>query len=206
MRKIWQVNPKLKPLYIMVIMIITASFSACGDMSAPEITDTSTLLPPTSTNTSIPPSLTSSPIPPTETSSPVPPTCTPSTPPTATPIPGSTTPFMVDDLEIHILDAGLGENYGGFIPGGMGSGDIVLWLELELLSGEVDTLIDLMDHIEDENGISRESGAVTTTGSMINDEFVVKQINILFPVPENSNHFILYFSSGEAVDLTPLLQ
>jgi hypothetical protein len=113
---------------------------------------------------------------------------------------------MVGDLEIRILDAGLSDNYGGFVPAGMISGDIVLWLEVELLSGEVDALLDVMDRVEDENGNSRESGAVTTTGTMINDQFVVKQINILFSVPENSSHFVLYFSSGEAVDLTPLLK
>ena len=104
---------------------------------------------------------------------------------------------MAADLELQILGAGLGENYKGFVPSNITSGQMVLWIDIDLLSGEMDTLIALEKWVEDENGSKMEVGAGLSTGSVA---------TYLFAVPETSTSFVLYFSSGEAVDLTPILQ
>lgn len=104
---------------------------------------------------------------------------------------------MIANLELKILGAGLGEHYKGFAPSTLTSGQVVLWVDIDVLSGSMDDLIVLEKWVEDENGGKMDVGAGLSTGSVA---------TYLFAVPETSTSFVLHFSSDEAVDLTPILQ
>lgn len=190
-----QFKAKLPILPLLVILLFLTQSWACDTETVEDSAIPPTQAPPTAIFTPEPPTLTPTLVPPTETSTPSL-TDTPTSVPTATFIPGSEAPFQVSGLELKLASVGQGENYKGFVPSNITPSQIVLWVDLELLSGEMDDLIALEKWVEDENGTKIGVGAGLSTGPVV---------SLLFPVPRGSTSFVLYFSSGEAVDLTPLL-
>lgn len=127
------------------------------------------------------------------------PEATPTRIPSPAAIPGSETPFTVDGFEVQISSVGLGESFKGFALPDMTDDEMVLGIEIRVLSGDSKSFGKLDTWVSDENGRETAIGAATRT---TNKEVWVTW---LFAVAKTSNTFLLHFPSGEAVDLSPLL-
>ena len=147
---------------------------------------------PAPTNTPIP---TDTPIPPTATSTdtPIPPTATVAT------IPGSKSPVTIGAFNLNILSVDLNDKgFNGFIPANKTADQTVLVLQVHLNSGSLDDLSSLKLWVTDEQGTRTDSGVTLSVKSQNN-------VIWMFPVPKTSKKFLLFFPSGEAIDLAPLM-
>ncbi len=127
-------------------------------------------------------------------------TPTPTIAPTPTLISSSAESIFISGHKIRVSQVTLSNTYRGFVPGNFSEGDKVLAIEVTLLSGDVDSLLEIEAWVTDEHGQREEIGTIltSTSGQPIT-------ITWLFAVPETSRAFQFHFASGEVIDLSASL-
>jgi hypothetical protein len=167
----------------MAIFILATSLVIFGCALGGIIGPTST---PASTNTPVPPAVTA-------TETPIPAT------PTMAAIPGSNEPITVGDFNLSISTVSLSDaGFNGMAPYPMTDDQTVLAVEVTLISGDLEKLSKLEVWVTDETGNRTDSGTTLSIDSK-------NQVVWLFPVAKTAHSFLLYFPSGEVIDLSPLL-
>ena len=109
--------------------------------------------------------------------------------------------FVVGDFEVELLTVTFElPSPGGFVvaPADMGEGDVPLTLELRLLAGDPDTFGHVETWLEDDRG---EEIGVSAELLSANDAVYTR----IFKLSEESATLILHFATGEAFDLSGLL-
>jgi hypothetical protein len=124
---------------------------------------------------------------------------TPPLKPTATAISGSNNPVTIGNFNLEISTVVLSDKgYNGMAPYPITADQTVLAVEVSLISGDLGNLSKLDVWVTDEGDNQTKSGSTLSIDSK-------KQVVWLFPVAKTSHLFFLYFPSGEAIDLSPLL-
>lgn len=167
----------------MVFFVLAASLITFGCGLGGLIGSTAT---PAPTNTPIPPTATA-------TNTPIPAT------PTIAAIPGSNQPIVIGDFNLTITTVDLNEKgFNGLAPYPMTADQTVLAVEVTLNSGDLEQLSHLKAWVMDDAGNRTDSGTTLSVAAK-------NQVIWLFPVLKTAHSFLLYFPSGEVIDLTPLL-
>jgi len=175
----------------LVILLVTVSLlaSACGSQ-APAATAI-----PTNTDTAVPPTAT-----PTDTAVPATPTATPLPPTPTTPaVPASTSPVTVGAFQISFETVTVSDSgYNGFVPASLAAGQTVLTVQVKLDKGDLSALSQLSVSVVDDSGARTQSGTTLSVDAK-------SEVIWLIPVAKTAHSYTLYFPSGEAFDLSPLI-
>lgn len=116
-----------------------------------------------------------------------------------TPTPNPENLIVVDGFDLQILSASLVEEYMGHAHPVMTEDEILLAIEVRVLSGDAEFVGGLDVWVTDEDGgRSREDNSI----SMVFSDDTVAWILL---VARTSHSFVLHFPTGETFDLSPLL-
>jgi hypothetical protein len=154
------------------------------------------------------------------TNTPIPLTDTP-TPPTDTPEPeaisAAESTITIGEFSFRIVEVAYDSTALGMAPSNMGSGDQIVWVEFELLSGDQSAFESLEITLTNGNGRSTDAvilasngmmqmlATVTMTGKKANYTPDAENIAWAYVFPKSESELYLSFPSGEIVDLTPVM-
>lgn len=104
------------------------------------------------------------------------------------------------DLTISLTEVTLSdEGFSGWVPSNMTASDTVLLVEAKLESeGPLTNLSDVQVWATDETGSRFDIGTSLSIADL-------NSVVWLYAVPKTSTSFLLWFPSGEIIDLSPLL-
>jgi hypothetical protein len=165
---------------IVFVLLISLAVSACGlpQLLAQNLAPTVDLL--------APPGAAS-------TDTPIPPTAT-----TAA-IAGSKEPIVIGNYKLSISTVELNSHgFNGLTPAGLTSDQTVLVVQVTLNSGDLAALSKVRLSVTDERGNRTDSATTLSVAAR-------KQVIWLFAVAKTAHSFLLYFPTGEVIDLSPLL-
>lgn len=120
--------------------------------------------------------------------------------PSPTTIAGSDQPFMVGDVQVQIVFAKLGPR-GSFAPTGMTSAKTQLTVEVTAPAGHLAAVGNMEPWVTDQNDVRSKLGAAISYTKP-----KPPHVDWLLAVAKGEKSFVLHFPSGEAVDLSPLIQ
>jgi len=108
--------------------------------------------------------------------------------------------MTVGALTIRLTEVTLSDNgFNGWVPANMAESDTVLLVQAKLESeGPLTLLSDLEVWATDETGNRYDIGSSLSTAD-------TNTAILMFAVPKTSTSFLLWFPSGEIIDLSPLL-